>query len=458
MLSKPLLFLISALAFLGCLAYASPAEANCAWVLNNSCADLGPGFAEKTGSETSFCDGSATVNGETKKCCCGPNESKGCCQKTQNGTVTTANLSLEECSRITYATTMFHAGKKADNNTCVDPDKIAVSTGPSQPIVPTLQVSIPGLGNFSKITCNDASQSCPIPWMAEYIKALFKYGIIIIGLLAVIIMMIAGVIWLTAGGNSEQLGQARQMIKASLFGAVLAACSYLILFLINPNLTVLRSIDVGYLGKQDLEEVLPPQDLTSQFTDPNLPKTNLGTSSGQYKVPILYQGRYKSERMGIGPCGCGPTSLTMVLNFYGITKTVPQVAADVKSAGSWTGRTSSNPPEDNKDNCGGWKAGMDGFKSYATKNGLQTKIGSSFEDIKTLLKNGPVIASIKNTGGCAFTSNKHYVVFTGYSNGNFTVNDPNEANTVNGKHGQTMTEAEVKKGCEINAGVIAIYK
>ena len=52
-----------------------------------------------------------------------------------------------------------------------------------------------------------------------------------------------------------------------------------------------------------MPEILPAEDLTDQYTNSSLPETNLGTSSGQYKVPILYQGRFSELNRGIGKGG-----------------------------------------------------------------------------------------------------------------------------------------------------------
>lgn len=323
-----------------------------------------------------------------------------------------------------------------------------VNNEPAKPreiIAPMLSVSIPGLTKFTTVECDDKNPNCSIPWIAEYIGAIFKYSMLTVAILAVIVMMIGGVIWLTAGSNSGRIGQAKDFIKNGLLGTTIALCSYLALYLINPNLTVLPPINVGYLNKIDLPEELPPQDLTSQYSSGPVGIT--GYSNGQFKVPIIYQNSYSGKGLGLGKCGCGPTSLTMVLNYYGINQTVEQTAAKVKSAGNWVGG--------NDTDCGGWRGGMDGFKKQFTNAGLQSKTGTSFEDAIKLLQYGPVIMSIKNTGGCDFTGNAHYVVLTGYNNGTMVINDPNKRN-----FGTTdnITLTKAKAGCTINAGVIVGYK
>ncbi len=72
--------------------------------------------------------------------------------------------------------------------------------------------------------------------LANYIKAIVKYAVGIVGILATVILMFGGVRWLTAGGSAETVSNAKAWIGASLTGLVLTMCSYLILSTINPNL------------------------------------------------------------------------------------------------------------------------------------------------------------------------------------------------------------------------------
>jgi hypothetical protein len=120
---------------------------------------------------------------------------------------------------------------------------------------PDLKVSIPQLKNFEKITCQEGN-ICDIPWLGQYIGGIQKYAIGIVGILAVIVLMIGGVIWLTAAGNQNQIGRAKKMIAGSLVGLTLVFSSYIILFLINPNLTIMKSLQVGYINKIDLSEII----------------------------------------------------------------------------------------------------------------------------------------------------------------------------------------------------------
>jgi len=76
--------------------------------------------------------------------------------------------------------------------------------------------------------------------IAEYIKAIYKYALGIVGILATVVMMFGGVLWITAGGNAERVTNAKSWLTAALTGLVLALTSYMILYIVNPGLVQFR--------------------------------------------------------------------------------------------------------------------------------------------------------------------------------------------------------------------------
>ncbi len=79
--------------------------------------------------------------------------------------------------------------------------------------------------------------------IGEYIREIYKYAIGAVGILAAVVLMIGGIIWLTSGGNQTRVGEAKSWIAASLTGLIIALCSYLILATINPELVKIKSIN-----------------------------------------------------------------------------------------------------------------------------------------------------------------------------------------------------------------------
>jgi len=107
----------------------------------------------------------------------------------------------------------------------------------------TPQVEIPG---FPSYTFTKDSSTKPI---GEYIKAIYKYAIGIVGILAAVVLMIGGVIWLTAGGSAERIGKAKEYIGGALTGLILALCSFMILATINPALVEFRITEIKTVDK-----------------------------------------------------------------------------------------------------------------------------------------------------------------------------------------------------------------
>lgn len=121
---------------------------------------------------------------------------------------------------------------------------------------PTLNVRIPGL-NLRPATCteNAGKTECVTLWLADYIQALYQYGIGIIGIIAVITLMIGGIIWLTAGGNEQRVGDAKKWISGSLIGVLIAFSSYMILNFVNPALTALSPLKISYINNIELPDI-----------------------------------------------------------------------------------------------------------------------------------------------------------------------------------------------------------
>ncbi|MDO9399471.1 MAG: pilin [bacterium] len=135
------------------------------------------------------------------------------------------------------------------------PTSVKAEVNASMPtfIMPNLEVDFSGLNKIfseSKPTaCPDDKSKLCINWIGEYISGIYKYAIGIVGILAAIILMVAGVIWLTAGGNASQITEAKAWITASLTGLVIALCSYTILYQVNPDLLALKPLKITSVAK-----------------------------------------------------------------------------------------------------------------------------------------------------------------------------------------------------------------
>jgi len=121
---------------------------------------------------------------------------------------------------------------------------------------PQLQINIPGLKEFSKVTCTtdeDGNYNCPIPWLGEYIVAIYNYGVGIAGILAAIVLMAGGILWLISGGDSSKVGQAKELIAGSLTGLIILLASYILLAQINPGLVTFGSISARNISQVSVD-------------------------------------------------------------------------------------------------------------------------------------------------------------------------------------------------------------
>lgn len=378
-----------------------------------------------------------------------------CCLVNQDGTPIAQTVKdSAECTKLggafTTSTFVPDAEPSEDKTECIaSPSGLGESTPTiSNPLDnPELSVQIPGLA-LRESTCD--ADGCSTPWLADYIEGLYKYGIGAIAVFAVIGLMIGGLLWTSSAGNQERVGDARKWIGGSLMGVLISLTSYTVLTIINPALIELSPIKVTYIKQIELE-ALDPIEAQTISTGAN---GNIGFSNGQYKVPWILQNSAEigSYSYGYGTdiahAGCGITALTMVLNFFGVNVTVPQMA-------------------DKMLDNGGRKQGK-GTNNYAVEKvlkeyGLKTERAGSFDGAVSLLSKGPVIMSVwdnkPETRGdktCPFTDMKHYIVLTGYQNGMISINDP--ANKGRSQERTQISLADLKSKCTFGSGAIVSYK
>lgn len=135
----------------------------------------------------------------------------------------------------------------------------SVSAEPSDfqfsPVQAKLQIPIPNF-RFSDISVKKLGggvQVVDIPWIGEYLAAIYRWAVPAGAILAVIIIMIGGVIWLTSAG-AERLSTAKTWITNAVIGLLLLVCSYVILNLINPDLARFKSLQVRIITPIEYED------------------------------------------------------------------------------------------------------------------------------------------------------------------------------------------------------------
>ncbi len=115
------------------------------------------------------------------------------------------------------------------------------------------QVQIPN-SPFAKTTVpvgtyNAASGTMTSDLLSNYIIAIYNYGLAIAGILATIVLMGGGVLWLVSGGDSGKINQAKELITGSVTGMLILVAAWMILNTVNPNLVNLKAIETTALTK-----------------------------------------------------------------------------------------------------------------------------------------------------------------------------------------------------------------
>lgn len=184
---------------------------------------------------------------------------------------------------------------------CVDINIVfAANTSMPDITIPNLEITIPGLTFSNTIECDnlgESNETCDIPWIGEYIKGVVNYGTGIASILAIVVLMFGGLIWMTAGGNTSRVGEAKAWITGSVSGLVLVLCSYLILYTINPALTVLKPIKLGTINEIKLEEI-EGDSSTPMTTDKNLSSVLASGSCNDVAQSYVGKVTYNQSKRG----------------------------------------------------------------------------------------------------------------------------------------------------------------
>ncbi|MFH0951368.1 MAG: pilin [bacterium] len=113
-----------------------------------------------------------------------------------------------------------------------------------------LQVSIPGMQRFQDaiVTARNGSYDLSITWIGDYLAGLYQFLIMVVAIFAAVTLIIGAVIWITSAGNPSRIGEAKSWIASSILGLVLALSAYLILYTVNPEMVILRPINLSSVG------------------------------------------------------------------------------------------------------------------------------------------------------------------------------------------------------------------
>lgn len=317
------------------------------------------------------------------------------------------------------------------------------------PVIPVLGVKIPGLefGDVTKesvIIDGKPTEVISSNFIGSYVQAIYAYLISIGAIIAVIVLMIAGMEWMLARGDETKLGKAKTRIKNALIGMVLLLSAFTIAYLIDPNTVIFENLNIQYIKRIDFIPNETPANYSAQgaglisstsaeknvghrdftiYDQKKFGESPYGPTNPECFVP-LSKATNKHGTGNIRSSGCGVASFAGILSSYGADIDPTIVAQNFYEEGF-------RPI--NERGCGFSGTHSDAFlkSSLLQKYGLtgeRISIGgtgnppqASKDRIISELESGnPVIVSYKTDSGGG-----HYIVLVGLDDdGNFLANNP----------------------------------
>lgn len=226
--------------------------------------------------------------------------------------------------------------------------------GPVAPVtqytdVFTLQIPIPGLlTNFqpAEIQGEPGSRYFYLPWIGQYVAAIYQYTLGIVGIIATVVIVWAGIVWLTAAGNAEKIKMAQEYIGGAIIGLVLAFGSYLILYTLNPDLVNFEALRLKVVERIETPDYLIERDV------PGVSRFEIPTEYYNDLVDI-------SNKVGVKSCmlathfymesGFSPTTATSCC--YGFGQTHINTIREWLGGCGGTGKAACDTDKDKREAC-----------------------------------------------------------------------------------------------------------
>ena len=123
---------------------------------------------------------------------------------------------------------------------------------------PILGVTIPDL-TFSKLASTTATEEngstyLHIPYIGEYLAAMYKFGMVAVSIVGVIMIVVVG-FKITVMGGEERVNGFKRIGQIAI-GLFIAWGSYAILYNINPDLVTFQALKILYIQRQELPETI----------------------------------------------------------------------------------------------------------------------------------------------------------------------------------------------------------
>ena len=178
------------------------------------------------------------------------------------------------------------------------------------------------------------------PNFPSFILALYKFGIWTVGIAGLFMLTIGGFMYMSSAGNTATASKAKGVIEDAIIGIIAAMCAYLILYIINPDLTklTLTFIPVNVTTPAAVNNTVSPATGTGVGAKVVAAAEALKQSGNcnYCNVSLQTNSIVKSETKGSGPC-----QLNQCKGSPGFTDCSDFVRTVTKSAGCKNAPTGS---------------------------------------------------------------------------------------------------------------------
>lgn len=151
----------------------------------------------------------------------------------------------------------------------------------SDPLFFNTQITIPGsdfITGQKKLVGDNASLLC------DYIVAIYKYAITIVGIFAMLAVAIGGALWLMAAGNESRVTAGKSWIAGGLLGLILALSAFIILSSISKDLVTCKL--------DNIKKIVPLDAPNSQRVDRSTVYGKTGLTDKQVTDHLDSSGKY----------------------------------------------------------------------------------------------------------------------------------------------------------------------
>src|SRR5688572_26177107 len=193
------------------------------------------------------CADDATVS--AGQVCVGPSGSRLLYQTCTAGTTTCP--STQTCRQPTGLSQTVCADAEPTTETSSESTEEEPEEAAFTPITPQLGVPIPG---FTPAEPTREGSIVRVAFLAGYINAVYRYLTGIILVVAIVMCVYGGFLYLIGSAGVGDIKRGKQIITDAIMGMIITLAAYSLLNTVNPATTQLKTLELGYVAGEILFE------------------------------------------------------------------------------------------------------------------------------------------------------------------------------------------------------------